>query len=203
MSRFAIVVWFLAVSCMDSRAAEPIQYMSVSVGQNVILPCPCSKDTNKLVWQIGEEIVVNHCCEEEDPPHESYVNRTQVFLSFTKGNCSLLLRDVSLNDERIFTCYIFNGEESLDHMHEVGLKVEVFTAVDQGQTSSFNDPSTTKNDSEPHTGFSVGVPLSLILVILAGLIVALIIRKHQQRRPRMVVIQDPQAKLPIMIHTPV
>ncbi|MCJ8732508.1 hypothetical protein PDJAM_G00212100 [Pangasius djambal] len=184
MSRFAVVAWFLAVSCMDSRAAEPIQNMIVSVGQNVILPCPCSEDTNKLVWQIGEEIVVNHCCEAEDPPHESYVNRTQVFLSFTKGNCSLLLRDVSLNDVRTFTCYIFNGEESLEHMHEVGLKVE-------------------ENDRESHTGFSVGVPLSLILVILAGLIVALLIRKHRQRRPRMVVIQDPQAKLPIMNHNPV
>ncbi|KAF4086895.1 hypothetical protein AMELA_G00089480 [Ameiurus melas] len=123
MSRSTIVVWLLAVSYMDSRAAEPIQNMSVSTGENVILPCPCSEDTMKLVWQIGEEIVVNHC-----------------------------------SDSHI----------------------------------------------QSHRGFSVGVPLSLvmILVILVGVIVVLHIRKHQERRPRMEVNQDPQAKLPIMDDIP-
>lgn len=105
--------------------------MSVSAGQDVMLPCPCSEDTNKLVWQIGEEIVVNHCCKMKDPVHESYVNRTQVFLSRTKGNCSLLLYGVVMKDEKTFTCYIFDGEK-LQSMHKVGLKVE-------GKLLSFED----------------------------------------------------------------
>lgn len=203
MTRSAIVVWLLAVSYMNSRAAEQIQNMSVFTGENVILPCPCSEDTKNLVWQIGEEIVVNHCCKEKDPLHESYVNRTQVFLSFSKGNCSLLLRDVSNNDQRIFTCYVLDQEKRLKHMHKVRLIVEV---AKESNRSTINDPSTTtESHDEPHRGFSVGVLFSLvmILVILAGLIVVLLIRKHQQRRPRMEVKQDPQAKLPIMDHTPV
>ncbi|GAA6077053.1 uncharacterized protein si:dkey-192g7.3, partial [Tachysurus ichikawai] len=173
---FAILVWLLAVSCMDSRATEPNQILSVSVGQSVTLPCPCSEDTNKLVWQIGEEIVVNHCCTDDDPLHESYVYRTQLFLLNTKGNCSLLLRNASLNDQKRFTCYVFEGKDNLQNKYEVELNV-----------------------NEPHTGFKVGVPLSLILVLLTVLIVALFIRR--QRRPRMVVIQDPHAKL--LDHTPV
>ncbi|XP_027020458.1 uncharacterized protein si:dkey-192g7.3 [Tachysurus fulvidraco] len=194
MSRFAILVWLLAVSCMDSRATEPNQILNVSVGQSVILPCPCSEDTNKLVWQIGEEIVVNHCCTDDDPLHKSYVYRTQLFLLNTKGNCSLFLRNASRNDEKIFTCYVFEGKDTLQHSYEVELNV-----MDADLTPKpaiiYSGPST----SEPHTGFKVGVPLSVILVILTVLIVALLIRR--QRRPRMVVIQDPQAKL--LDHTPV
>lgn len=201
MSRSTIVVWLLAVSYMDSRAAEPIQNMSVSTGENVILPCPCSEDTMKLVWQIGEEIVVNHCCKEKDPLHESYVNRTQVFLSFSKGNCSLLLRDVSMNDMRTFTCYIFIQETKIINMHSVGLIVQVGK---ESNTSTISGPSPTNSHIQTHRGFSVGVPLSLvmILVILVGVIVVLHIRKHQERRPRMEVNQDPQAKLPIMDDIP-
>lgn len=98
--------------------------MTAFVGQDVMLPCPCSEDANKLVWQIGEEKVVNHCCNETHPIHEFYEKRSEVFLSTTKGNCSLLLRDVSLEDTKTFTCFIFNGGKFLSE-HEVGLKVEV------------------------------------------------------------------------------
>lgn len=97
--------------------------MDVFVGQTVMLPCPCSEDTNKLVWQIGEEIVVNHCCEEKYPPHKSYVNRTQIFLSSTKGNCSLRLHVVSKDDKKMFTCYFFNEKQSLN-IYKVELKVK-------------------------------------------------------------------------------
>ncbi|KAK2850120.1 hypothetical protein Q7C36_008903 [Tachysurus vachellii] len=194
MSRFAILVWLLAVSCMDSRATEPNQILNVSVGQSVTLPCPCSEDTNKLVWQIGEEIVVNHCCTDDHPLHESYVYRTQLFLFNTKGNCSLLLRNVSLTDEKRFTCYVFEGKDNFQHRYEVELKVK-----DAVLTTNYAVPQNYLPTSKPHTGFKVGVPLLLILVILTILIVALLIRR--QRRPRMVVIQDPQAKL--LDHTPV
>lgn len=108
--------------------------MNVSVGQDVMLPCPCSEDTDNLVWQIGEEIVVNHCCKTKDPLHESYVNRTQVFMSSTKGNCSLLLHNVSLDDKKNFTCYIFNERQELT-VHTVGLKVEAGQKT--GQLLSF------------------------------------------------------------------
>lgn len=201
MLRSAVLVWLSAVSCLDSRAAEPIPILRVSVGESVMLPCPCFEDTKKLVWQIGEEIVVNHCCENKHPLHESYVNRTQVFLWNKNKNCSLLLRDVSLNDSRNFTCYVFDGKENLQQVHVVGLNVTdaVFTTANLNRTGTPNNQPA----STPHTGFAVGVPMSLILLILTGLIVVLLIRKHRHRGPRMVVIQDPQAKLAIMNHSTV
>ncbi|TSL16070.1 hypothetical protein Baya_5878 [Bagarius yarrelli] len=145
-----------------SRAGDSIENLSVSVGESVLLPCNCSEDTEKLVWQIGEDIVVNHCCEYKDPLHEYYVNRTQVFLRNTKKNCSLHLRDVSLNDSRKFTCWKFDAKGDLQEIHEVGLNV-----------------------TEPHIRFAVGVPVSLLLLILTGLVVVLLIRKHQHPGPRM------------------
>ncbi|KAM9486277.1 uncharacterized protein Hap1MRO34_006370 [Clarias gariepinus] len=184
MSRTAIVVWILAMSHMDSVAAESIKNMTASVGQSVMLPCPCSEDTESLVWQIGEEIVVNHCCELNDTINESYRTRTQVFMSFTKGNCSLLLRDVSLNDSKTFTCYIFKHTNILKDLH-VQLTVK----------DAIPNPSPLSHST---TSFSVGVPLSLIVVLLAVLVVTLLIRRQRQKRPKMVVIRDPQSKLPMM-----
>ncbi|XP_060785752.1 uncharacterized protein si:dkey-192g7.3 isoform X2 [Neoarius graeffei] len=186
MSRTAIVVWLLAVSCTDRIATKTIQNISVSLGQDVMLPCPCSEDTKKLIWQIGEEIVVNHCCQMKDPVNKSYVNRTKVFLSFTKGNCSLLLHHAIMTDMQTFTCYILDGEKNLQ-WHKVELKFK-----DVNQTEPY--PLTSLPTQGSYTGFSVGVPLSLMLVLLGGLIVALVLmRKHKQRRLRMVVVQDPQA----------
>lgn len=86
-----------------------------------MLPCPCSEDTNQLVWQIGEEIVVNHCCGFNHPLHETYSNRTEVFLLKMKGNCSLLLHDVSFDDKKTFTCYVF-GKHNFMNRHNVGLE---------------------------------------------------------------------------------
>ncbi|XP_058248659.1 uncharacterized protein si:dkey-192g7.3 isoform X2 [Hemibagrus wyckioides] len=162
-----------------------------------MLPCPCSEDTNKLVWQIGEETVVNHCCVDDHPPHGTYGERTQVFLLNTKGNCSLLLHDVSLIDQETFTCYVFEGKHNVMKRHNVGLKVEEAVSI-------IHDPSPRNGQptQQPHTAYVVGVPLSLVLVIPTVLIVVLLIRKRRQRRPIKGVIFGPQA-LAEMNHTPV
>ncbi|KAF5896369.1 sodium channel subunit beta-2-like, partial [Clarias magur] len=168
----AIVMWILAVSHMDSGTAESMKNMTVSVGKSVMLPCPCSLDTKRLVWQIGEEIVVNHCCEANDPINESYQTRTQVFMAFTKGNCSLLLHNVSLNDSKKFTCYIFENMNTLK-WHEVQLTVE------DAENHTLPSPL-----SHSIKSFSVGIPLSL-MVLLAVLVVTLLIRRQRQKRPKM------------------
>ncbi|KAF7709452.1 uncharacterized protein si:dkey-192g7.3 [Silurus meridionalis] len=201
MSRSAVVMWLLAVFCFDSKAAKTSESINVIAGQNVMLPCPCSEDTERVVWQIGEEIVVNQCCENH-PQDQFYVNRTQVFLLSAKGNCSLLLRNVALKDATEFTCYTFDSE-SFQDMQKVTLNVEEPYINSQSHTSSHIVLPTPGTRNEPHTGFSVGVPITLILVILFGLIVALFIRKHRQRQPRMMEIEKPHLRLPIVDHTPV
>ncbi|KAK3569351.1 hypothetical protein QTP86_026803 [Hemibagrus guttatus] len=184
---------------MDSRAAEPIQTLSVNVGERVMLPCPCAEDTKQFAWQIGEEMVVNHCCVDKYPLNKTYGKRTQVFLLNTKGNCSLLLHDVSLNDQKTFTCHVFEGEHTgntyIKESHNVVLKVEDITKEND------QSPQNGQYTQDPSTGFAVGVPLSLILVILTVVIVALLIRKRQ-RRSKMGVIYSPQA-MAEMNHTPV
>lgn len=102
--------------------------MNVSVGQDVMLPCPCGHGTKHLAWQIDEDIIVNHCCEETTYPDKFYVNRTQLFLSNNGGtqhkNCSLLLRNVSLIDKKNFTCYTIGDSINV---RIVGLNVEAGT----------------------------------------------------------------------------
>ncbi|XP_062862493.1 uncharacterized protein si:dkey-192g7.3 isoform X2 [Trichomycterus rosablanca] len=108
-SRLVITVLVLSLSFMDIYAAENIQKINVTVGENVLLPCPCPKNTDQVVWQIDDDIV-NMYSEKNNSEkvHEFYINRTQLFTKSEKENCSLLLLNASSLDMKNFTCNLFS-----------------------------------------------------------------------------------------------
>lgn len=85
-------------------------HINATVGENVLLPCDCSETTYRVVWQDGL-IVVNYFSSagRKYNINDSYKTRSLLFLSSEKGNCTLLLLQVSFADQRNLTCYTFDN----------------------------------------------------------------------------------------------
>ncbi|XP_036445582.1 uncharacterized protein si:dkey-192g7.3 [Colossoma macropomum] len=195
LSRTANLMCVLVMLAVDSTAAE--LKMTALAGENVLLPCPCSKATDQVTWQIDESIVVNHysaLVKDNRPPADSFKDRSRLFMPNQKGNCSLLLFRVSSEDQKIFTCYTFVADEDMN-------KLNINLTVTEPKTRS--NPSTDPPAGEskkPHAGFLVGV--LLLLAVVSGVIGALLLRKQRQKIQR-TVFMDPQAGLPIVELSPV
>ncbi len=74
------------------------------VGNGVLLTFNCSNDPNELVWQ-KDDIIVNVHPPDKSIIHETYMNRTQLFINKEKRNCSLLLLNISTKDAGLYTCH--------------------------------------------------------------------------------------------------
>ncbi|XP_035378835.1 uncharacterized protein si:dkey-192g7.3 isoform X2 [Electrophorus electricus] len=187
------------------------QEVSVFAGDNALLPCKCSEKMMRLVWQIGENKVVN-LYNTTGSLHDSYKDRTQLFLPNKKGNCSLLLQRVSSSDQEKFMCYTFDLNDDMLDICNIRLNVQAAAQTTPGHSTN---PFTSMDlriasKAEGYAGVSIGVPFSLVaLLLLAGVVIALLIRCHRQRPKTMVVVMSQagnvtsQAGLPIMSHTAV
>uniref|UniRef100_A0AAY4CLB0 Ig-like domain-containing protein n=1 Tax=Denticeps clupeoides TaxID=299321 RepID=A0AAY4CLB0_9TELE len=90
------------------------------VGEDVLLPCACTKEQN-VTWQNKAENVVYDSRSNEEG--RGYVNRTRLLLNNEGGRCSLLLRRVSVADEGTYVCYVLSTGERIVKKQETVLRV--------------------------------------------------------------------------------
>ncbi|XP_046714774.1 uncharacterized protein LOC124392122 isoform X2 [Silurus meridionalis] len=86
-----------------------VQRVSAQVGSTAVLPCDwkhLSIQTPHVEWRIGDEIVFERLGKESFQG-EGYEGRVDVpEEELLKGNCSLVLKNVSVTDETLYSSYI-------------------------------------------------------------------------------------------------
>lgn len=89
---------------------EPVK---ANVGEDVILPChlepPFNVSTLTVEWKRNKTYVHVYRSMKHDPNQQNshFINRTYLFCDeIGKGNISLLLRNVSKEDEGLYICYV-------------------------------------------------------------------------------------------------
>ncbi|XP_025757414.1 butyrophilin subfamily 1 member A1 [Oreochromis niloticus] len=89
---------------------EPVK---ANVGEDVILPChlepPFNVSTLTVEWKRNKTYVHVYRSMKHDPNQQNthFINRTYLFCDeIGKGNISLLLRNVSKDDEGLYICYV-------------------------------------------------------------------------------------------------
>ncbi|XP_051565404.1 uncharacterized protein si:dkey-192g7.3 [Myxocyprinus asiaticus] len=146
------------------------------VGQDVHLPCPCSDEHTKLVWQNDDRVVSLYSQKESDKDYidQSYRDRAQLFQNKEKRNCTLQLLNLSVTDAGLYICYalvsVGKGSSKMEQLSRVNL-----TVSDYKKTKNLEHDQTAERD----TAFSVGVPILIVVLILAvGLLLTLLIRRR-------------------------
>ncbi|XP_028847438.1 CD276 antigen isoform X2 [Denticeps clupeoides] len=109
----------LLLGCVAFSAERPAHKNGI-VGEDVLLPCACTKEQN-VTWQNKAENVVYDSRSNEEG--RGYVNRTRLLLNNEGGRCSLLLRRVSVADEGTYVCYVLSTGERIVKKQETVLRV--------------------------------------------------------------------------------
>ncbi|KAI5612981.1 hypothetical protein C0J50_4223 [Silurus asotus] len=108
---------------------DVIQSVSAQVGSTAVLPCDCrniSIKTPNVEWSIGDEIVFKR--EGKDTSYgEGYEGLVDVSEEeLLKGNCSLVLKNISVTDEALYSGFILtNDKKNRDFVLKVKLSVSV------------------------------------------------------------------------------
>uniref|UniRef100_A0AAY4CJE1 Ig-like domain-containing protein n=1 Tax=Denticeps clupeoides TaxID=299321 RepID=A0AAY4CJE1_9TELE len=105
------------------------------VGEDVLLPCACTKEQN-VTWQNKAENVVYDSRSNEEG--RGYVNRTRLLLNNEGGRCSLLLRRVSVADEGTYVCYVLSTGERIVKKQETVLRYTVTVECRHGNSCTCN-----------------------------------------------------------------
>ncbi|XP_053346920.1 CD276 antigen homolog isoform X2 [Clarias gariepinus] len=103
------IVWFTV--CVG-LCADPDVTVSKPVGSTAVLPCtlsPLPSETPFIIWHNKNGFVFEREGE-ESYQGEGYEGRVDVPVEeLRKGNCSLVLRDLRLNDAGVYTSYQIEG----------------------------------------------------------------------------------------------
>ncbi|KAF5890385.1 uncharacterized protein DAT39_019902, partial [Clarias magur] len=131
---------FCVAACVVSIRAAPLTYCA-EVGSTVVLPCEwrdLSITTPHVKWFIGSEFLFERQGK-VSIPGKGYEGRVDVPEDeLLKGNCSLVLKDVRLTDEGVYSSYMLvNDGKTPAVAHKVQLSV-----YDKPET-----PSDRKSDS--------------------------------------------------------
>ncbi|KAM9496712.1 uncharacterized protein Hap1MRO34_001400 isoform 2-T2 [Clarias gariepinus] len=133
MTSFISLYIVLSTVCVNLLSAVPEFNVSGPVGSTAVLPCQLtSGDINILYirWEIKVKTQYQTVFErvgEESTQDKGYEGRVDVPVEeLRKGNCSLVLRDLRLNDTEIYTSYLLvtntkRGlpliKEEISHVH--------------------------------------------------------------------------------------
>lgn len=152
-----------------------VELKSGFIGEDVLLPCICSNDPDELIWQNGN-VIVNGYSKDEIIIDAFYKDRTQLFLNNEKGNCSLLLLNITLKDEGVYTCHLIVSV-SPRVSKTTKLKVNL-TVSEKASTHDYrNEPSR----EESATAVSISVPILVVAGLLAIVLLVLLLRRRHRR----------------------
>lgn len=171
-----LVSWSLA-----GGQSTGVQYTEkASVGNSVLLLCPCSGMPKELVWQIGDGVVNLYPQNGNDKSSidESYINRTQLFLHMEKSNCSLLLHNVSGVDSGVYTCYVLtNVVEGVTSQKSLQVNLTVYENNEGSQDIRKG------GENKDLTSVHIGIPiLAVVLILAAGLLLIQMLRRRRQKK---------------------
>ncbi|XP_051997928.1 uncharacterized protein si:dkey-192g7.3 [Xyrauchen texanus] len=176
MVTFAVLTLLLIIDGLALGQTTVDSIATGFVGQDVLFPCPCSDVHTKLVWQNDNRVVNLYSQNESDKDNidQSYRDRSQLFQNKEMRNCSLQLLNLSVNDSGLYICYavvsVGKVSSKLEQLSRVNL-----TVSDYKKTISQEHDQT----AERATAFSVGVPILIIVLILAvGLLLTQLIRRR-------------------------
>ncbi|XP_062873236.1 butyrophilin-like protein 2 isoform X4 [Trichomycterus rosablanca] len=114
------------VSCDDSFSEQPQINIIARVGSTALLPCKCNTEylIPHVEWAIYFKTVFERLGD-ISYPGKRYEGRVDVPEDeMNKGNCSLVLKNVTVNDENIYRCYhperLFGSLIQTVHLSVVG-----------------------------------------------------------------------------------
>ncbi|XP_035248184.1 uncharacterized protein LOC118213376 [Anguilla anguilla] len=142
-SKMRVFCWFLSLFCATRTEGfavlGPAMPLVVQLGASVTLPCsvdtPLPLHELEVEWTRGDSGTLVHLFQEEESRPESqspaYSGRADFFSEeISKGNFSLLLRNVTTEDKGLYKCVVHTEHES--HETEVTIDIErlVVTGAD-------------------------------------------------------------------------
>ncbi|XP_062855767.1 junctional adhesion molecule-like [Trichomycterus rosablanca] len=104
---FLLYICILLFICCDFSSEDPLINVNAPVGSTALLPCNCTTEPDKtprVLWKTDSETVFER---QGDVSYhgEGYKGRVDVSEDeLNKGNFSLVLKNVSVNDENVYTC---------------------------------------------------------------------------------------------------
>ncbi|XP_062855784.1 CD276 antigen homolog [Trichomycterus rosablanca] len=175
----------LVVSCDGISSEEPLINVNATVGSTALLPCNCTTEPGKtphVEWIIDTETVFER--EGGDSYHgEGYEGRVDVSEDeLNKGNCSLVLKNVTVNDENVYKCSLMVNSEQRP-IQKVRLSV-VAKETTTPSSDSFRDHSnhSSENENEPPAGSRSH--WIIIIILCVGLVAAAVMMIFIYRKKR-------------------
>lgn len=92
-------------------SADDVRVISGCLEDTVLLPCPCSRNPDKeFKWQMDEpqRILVLKNTKNESSFGDSYKGRVTMFLPEESNNCSVLLANITADDQGKYKCIFYN-----------------------------------------------------------------------------------------------
>lgn len=107
------IIWLNVCFAGESDVIGSDEPVKANVGEDVILPChlepPFNVSTLTVEWKRNKTYVHVYRSMKHDPNQQNthFINRTYLFCDeIGKGNISLLLRNVSKEDEGLYICHV-------------------------------------------------------------------------------------------------
>ncbi|XP_053497327.1 uncharacterized protein LOC128618010 [Ictalurus furcatus] len=195
MTSFYSICIVLGTVCVNPLSAVPEFTVSGHVGSTAVLPCELQTEVNGppyIKWSIESETVFERRGE-ETYQGEGYEGRVDVpEEELRKGNCSLVLRNLTLTDAALYWSY-----KAVRHTkRSVEKKTVEMSSVHLSVHENRNEERKAEKEvprAGVWSGVGVGVAGTIAVIAVIGVIVALVYW-CKRRRNRSVVLEKGAAK---------
>uniref|UniRef100_A0A8C4T3H1 Ig-like domain-containing protein n=1 Tax=Erpetoichthys calabaricus TaxID=27687 RepID=A0A8C4T3H1_ERPCA len=142
--------WILALPLYTCQGVPVICFYS----KDCILPCSYNPGTDVVIhWQIGAKVVHSfyNGNDQLKQQEEQYKYRTSLFKDeLQKGNASLLLRNLQIDDEQSYHCYVGTFEGSYDTYIELKVASPVtYVQIETNETENTEEIECRSSDIYP------------------------------------------------------
>ncbi|XP_035995068.1 uncharacterized protein LOC105925049 isoform X2 [Fundulus heteroclitus] len=123
MRHLCLPLFLVIISGVSTQTADEVRDVPGFEGDDVLLPCTCmNRDLNKVFkWQTENPATMIFRVESTEESYgENYTTRVEIFVNESSSNCSILLKKITKDDEKTYTCRFNNG---VHKVHAVNLKV--------------------------------------------------------------------------------